>query len=125
MNTFWELWENLQQALPADQGGVGTPRTKAMLAIEKGLNPANKKGEFWTTFKEICNNYPEGLADLLKIDKTKVSSWMSLIDAALADYQGQQAEPNQSRSTVIVTGNQSKATPRDSYDTPETRPIGT
>lgn len=105
MNTFRDFLENLHKAYAVDAGGEDTPRTKAMLVIEKGLNPSNKNKDFWDIFKTLCSNYPEGVAELFDVDRTKVSSWPASIDSTLVDVQKKQTEPKD-RANVIITGNQ-------------------
>jgi hypothetical protein len=122
MKTFSDFLENLHKAYSVDQGGSDMPRSKSMLVIEKGLNPSNKNKSFWDVFKGLCSSYPEGVAELLDVDRTKVSSWAAKIDSSMLDVQRKQTEPKD-RANVIVTGNQPIAAAAEAspHDTPDTR----
>lgn len=75
MTSFQKLWENIQ----SDKAKKTPHDDRAMSAIRTGIGV---REEFWDDFLQVINN-SEGLAELLEIPVSKISSWHDKVQHAL------------------------------------------
>ncbi len=101
MVTFFELWEKLDSSPKNDEFN-----RKSIQVIRNG-NDLHGDGDrsFWDEFIELCSNF-EGMAELLDVDSSKVSSWSSKIKELMQQTQETDSKSGNSETEkrVLPTG---------------------
>lgn len=82
-----------------------TDDEKALEVIKTGLDTKSPQcGNFWEDFIRICNNDPEGLAELLDVPTYKIGNWGTKIHNLMKQVETSNKVEKNDKSNVIKTG---------------------
>jgi hypothetical protein len=125
--SFSDLWEVIQQS-PApnvqddtlkDSGEEGP----GMRVVRTGLN---LEGNFWDSFKSICND-AEGLSDLLDVPSHTIASWTHKIDELVQKVKQSDGDNGEDKNKLVGAKHEPLAGPEgndNNADGPaDTRPM--